>query len=886
MLLAHTADNRLEIIKVDSQGLTPAQSVPVGLDPVTVRLRTSTEAWVVNQISDTISIVDLAALNVVATLHTADEPTDVVFAGIPQRAFVACSQANKVQVFDPENLTQEPLSLPVKGERPRSLAVSSDARYVYAAIFESGNATTLLGGGLKIKANGLSFPPNMIDDPTGPYGGINPPPNQGDAFAPPQRPDNPPPPATGLIVRKNRQGQWLDDNHQDWTLWVSGQQAARSGRSVGWDMADHDLVIIDTRDDAVSYVNNLMNIGMAVGVNPASGKITVVGTDARNEVRFEPNLNGRFLRVLMANVDPAEPEDSRIIDLNPHLNYLSSIAPPDQRLLSIGDPRAIVWSRAGDQGYIAGMGSSNVIVVDAGGARSGSTAVIPVGAGPIALALDEPRNRLYVFNRFDMTISTVDVQSRKEISRLTLFDPTPIAIKTGRKHLYDTHRNSGNGHVSCASCHVDARMDHLAWDLGDPAGEVEPPEGGNLGANMLPNKNFEGFHPMKGPMTTQTLQDIIGQEPHHWRGDRSGIEAFNGAFQSLLGNERQLTMTEMQEFKDFLKTLYFPPNPYRNLDNSLPTNLPLPGHYRTGLFGRAGEPLPDGNARKGLALFSLPRRHSRIPCVSCHTLPTGSGTDHIWDGETETWVPLSVGPFDEHHQMLVALKRFDNATFKVAQLRNLHKKTGFSLQQKQSTAGFGITHDGSIDSLERFVGGGIFAMRSDQEVANMVAFLLAFSGQDLPSLPLPLHLNPPGNPSQDTHAAVGVQMTLNGANNDQLETLRLFQLMNTLADSGTVGWIAKGIQENQQRGYVYQPETGLFQADRRNEQISPISLRLLAKAGSELTFTIVPKGTEWRIGVDRDGDGFLDRDELDNCADPSNQINRPIDERPCRLSAQ
>ena len=168
----------------------------------------------------------------------------------------------------------------------------------------------------------------------------------------------------------------------------------------------------------------------------------------------------------------------------------------------------------------------------------------------------------------------------------------------------------------------------------------------------------------------------------------------------------------------------------------------------------------------------------------------------------------------------------------------------------------------------------------------MVAFLLAFSGQDLPSLPLPLHLNPPGNPSQDTHAAVGVQMTLNGANNDQLETLRLFQLMNTLADSGTVGWIAKGIQENQQRGYVYQPETGLFQADRRNEQISPISLRLLAKAGSELTFTIVPKGTEWRIGVDRDGDGFLDRDELDNCADPSNQINRPIDERPCRLSAQ
>ena len=29
---------------------------------------------------------------------------------------------------------------------------------------------------------------------------------------------------------------------------------------------------------------------------------------------------------------------------------------------------------------------------------------------------------------------------------------------------------------------------------------------------------------MKGPMTTQTMQDIIGHEPLHWRGDRSGLE--------------------------------------------------------------------------------------------------------------------------------------------------------------------------------------------------------------------------------------------------------------------------------------------------------------------------------------------------------------------------
>ena len=67
-------------------------SIPVGLDPVTVRARSNTEAWVVNGISDTISIVDLMSMNVVATLYPGNEPADVVFAGKPNRAFVSVSQ--------------------------------------------------------------------------------------------------------------------------------------------------------------------------------------------------------------------------------------------------------------------------------------------------------------------------------------------------------------------------------------------------------------------------------------------------------------------------------------------------------------------------------------------------------------------------------------------------------------------------------------------------------------------------------------------------------------------------------------------------------------------------------------------------------------------------
>jgi len=244
-----------------------------------------------------------------------------------------------------------------------------------------------------------------------------------------------------------------------------------------------------------------------------------------------------------------------------------------------------VWRANGNIAYVSGRGSNNVVAIDRSGNRLVNIAPIPVGEGPTGLAIHEERDRLYVLNQFDGSLSTIDLTSHSEIARTPFFDPTPVAIKTGRKHLYDTHRTSGLGHVSCASCHADARMDRLAWDLGDPAGEVKEVSSPrhNLGANVPAlNTGFTDFHPMKGPMTTQTLQDIIGKEPHHWRGDKDGIEEFNGAYVALMGDDEMLTDAEMQELEDYLATIYFPPNPYRNLDNSLPTNLPLPGQFTSG----------------------------------------------------------------------------------------------------------------------------------------------------------------------------------------------------------------------------------------------------------------------------------------------------------------
>jgi DNA-binding beta-propeller fold protein YncE len=107
---------RLDLLDVGSGSPNisgPTNSIPVGVDPVSVRFRTATEVWVVNHISDSISVVDLSAginrARVKATIDTLDTPSDVVFAGQPGRAFVSCARPNRIQVFEPSPANSSPI---------------------------------------------------------------------------------------------------------------------------------------------------------------------------------------------------------------------------------------------------------------------------------------------------------------------------------------------------------------------------------------------------------------------------------------------------------------------------------------------------------------------------------------------------------------------------------------------------------------------------------------------------------------------------------------------------------------------------------------------------------------------------------------------------------
>src|SRR5215813_4318902 len=79
LFAVNTPDNRLEIFTVGVGTLSHVASVPVGLEPVAVAVRTNGEVWVVNHLSDSVSVVQYSEDNdglhvrVARTLAVGDE---------------------------------------------------------------------------------------------------------------------------------------------------------------------------------------------------------------------------------------------------------------------------------------------------------------------------------------------------------------------------------------------------------------------------------------------------------------------------------------------------------------------------------------------------------------------------------------------------------------------------------------------------------------------------------------------------------------------------------------------------------------------------------------------------------------------------------------------
>ena len=515
-------------------------------------------------------------------------------------------------------------------------------------------------------------------------------------------------------------------------------------------------------------------------------------------------------------------------------------------------------SADGSRLYVAAMGSSKVAVYDTAELESDSfypsldDQITVSGGGPTGVVIDEKKDRIYVLTRFDNAISILDPESKVEIGHVPMFNPEPPSVVDGRRFLYDATLSS-LGDSACATCHVFGDKDDLAWDLGNPDGQMET-NNNPIKVSLKPTPIDPSFAPMKGPLTTQSLRGMANHGPMHWRGDRTGslvepnaqpnsgayneregFRQFQAGFTGLLGRPTDLPEADMEAFTDFILQLRYPPNPIRNLDNSLTEDQEAGRDF---FFNRTSD--------SGV-----------ISCEGCHR------TDP--DANAEFGEPLP-GFFGTDGQQ--AREVFPQL-FKIPHLRNVYTKVGmfgmFPLMPLIEEApgfmgftgdqvrGFGVSRAGDIDTAFRFTHATNFSTNfvfgpnpggfpsgteeGEHQRRQVESFLLAFDSNMKP--------------------IVGQQITL--AKTSSAAISDRIDLLVERADAGDCDLVVKGRVDGDSRGFLYLGG-GQFQSDRSCEStIADAALRASVNKSDEgLTFTCVPPGTGYRVALARDADNLLD----------------------------
>ncbi len=885
-------DGRLSIFDVTPTGPALRAEVPVGMDPVALAIRNENEVWVVNHLSDSVSIVDVGAQppRVSRTLLVGDEPRDIVFAGPGRsRAFISAARRGQnhpddtvnetqvpgvgradVWVFDSNDLGPSLGGVPLTivtlfADKPGALAATPDGSQVYVSIFTSGNGSTVIGDSAICGPTGPAGTGQFSDQEDGPCalengatapGGV-PAPNRGLA-------DGTRNPRTGIIATLDRStGAWLD---------VLGRDHSAA---VPFEFPDNDVFRIDADANPpveIGVYQAVSTLNFNLAFHPTNGRAYLATIDAINRNRFlsapggvggspplGPNpqgpgaltadpITGETLRghLYESKIAILEPNgDFRTRHLNKHIDYEAFPTPPGTLERSVANPQGVVFSEDGETLFVAALGSNQIVPFSRVELENdtfepdASTHIQLMGdGGPSDMVLDpSDANRMFVYKRFDNAIAVVDIAARREIGSVPLFNPEPDAVRVGRKFFYDATRTSDNGEANCNVCHPAADKDDLAWNIAIPFLPSQPNPntfvaGLTLGINGgMPTVEF---NPLKGPMTVLTLRGIKDSGPLLWRGDMTN------AVDPL--DERTNFLTFGIAF-DALngRTGGIPEADLQVFANWAMTLVPPPNPHR---------PLDNSltpSQEAGRGIFTNQGTGATGPtdvifqCNSCHALNRG------------------LGQFGAGGQMSL---EGETQFFKVPQLRTVYDKVGMfghtfgdngdarNLGGPRVDVGpqirtTGTLHDGSAAGADEFLTAGVFQLTAD-ELRQVVDFTYAFESNVAPIVGQQVTLRPESGP--DVAARIELM--------EQRAGVRF--IMSGPVEATECDLVVKGVIGGQPRGFLFDPSSETYLAD-TGESIPSGALKDLANVdGQALTFTCVYPGGGVRVGIDRDLDGILD----------------------------
>lgn len=572
-------------------------------------------------------------------------------------------------------------------------------------------------------------------------------------------------------------------------------------------LSDHDLFRLLPAGKVQAVARDMGAVLFSVGVHPDTGEIWQLGTEAINKDRSkvgEPAIRGRFIvnQLSRAQLVPGkvvEPTDVRSLDDQDPFTEGIQYDPPR----SVGQPYSLAFTPSGTA-LVTGLLSANVTELDASGATIREW---DVGSAPRGVVVEGDGGAAWVLSWGDSMVERYDLQ--QDPPQLTGswslgYDPTPRSRQEGRRLFFDGKRSMFLN-SSCASCHVEGDSDLLAWDLSD-----------------LPYDD-------KGPLVTQFMRGIADTLPLHWRGERAELVDFNDAFDGLMGGPPLDTTPggEFDAFRDYIDSIVQPANPLQHETRQVENR---------GTLSRADGTEVPANAIQGQNLYF---DFEIIPivgsCNTCHTLPTGTNNDIVFD-EPDL-------DFARRTHFVVAsyngLWRKKQRTLERIQLAD-------GTYETRPTLGVGFAATGLKDDLLEFVEIPLFSA-TDKQRRNITAFVEQVDSGLAPAVHRSWLLAQPGA----------------FATGKKLRKYLVRQALQRNCDIAIFGEVEVGGIQRELR-WAWSRETEMFHAE--DSTLAPASLdffveQALSGKGRNVVMGL-PVGMAERFAIDFDLDGLLNQDEL------------------------
>ena len=428
LVVVNNLDDSITVINVAGDANTKVAEIEVGDEPRTVAITPDKRfAYVANQGSATVSVIDLTANQKTQDIPVGVEPYGVALTPNGTRAYVANSASNTVSVIDTASNTVV-ATIAIPGIQPRGIAITNNEggqgqQFVYVTQF-------------------LSQP-----TPSGSPGQ-----DQG---------------SEGKVFVLST----TDDNQIQGVITLSAHETGFAANRTAFGGAE--------TEPTFAYPNQLQAIVLKNG----RGYLPNVAASPEGPVRFNVDTQA-FLSVF----DVAAKTELSGGTINLHEAVKNQTFTPK---LFVANPWAIAFKHGSNDGYVASAASDvlvkvtlddngvpSVVTVPADGDTT-RVALIDVGKNPRGVVVNNVDTRAYVMNYISKDVSVIDLtaSSETEIARIQSVD-LPAAGSDGEKFLLGNQlfnssrgefdegvaeRMSNEGWQACSSCHPDGLSDGVVW---------------------------------------------------------------------------------------------------------------------------------------------------------------------------------------------------------------------------------------------------------------------------------------------------------------------------------------------------------------------------------------------------------------------------------------